>query len=423
MPLSFRRVAILLHAILVFVTGCNRASPTPIPSSDKPNSVPASIDRLKTYQVVREDADKTIVMPGTIEGFESADLYAKIGGYLEWINVDIGDQIRGPQRNAKGEIIEQGQALAKLYVPEMTKQLAQKIALVEQAKAHVAQAQARLKQASIRKKEKIAQKNYRQTTYDLFEKLVKENTAVKEKFDEAKFQLEMAEAELESADAEINTAKANVQAAQANLEVAQKDLEYFRTLLNYSTIYAPFDGVVVRRWVHPGVYIKPAEGNSSADKIVTVTRIDKLRIIISVPMSQVRWLDDNDPVTIRVESLPGITFDAQVARYAPALDTKSRMMRVELELKDPAVLKKYKIFPGSYVNASLTLVRYKDKPVIPASALREGKYVFVADDGVWRRREVSVLYTDGAKVWIGDGLKGGETIVSAGSVADGQKVQ
>jgi len=117
---------------LALVAGCGRT--TAVATDSQPDggkgANSAGVPRVETMLVEQRELVETVEMPGTVEGFESADLYAKTGGYLQEMYVDIGDEV------------SQGQALAQIYVPEMKKELAQKEAALLQAEAKIEQSEA-----------------------------------------------------------------------------------------------------------------------------------------------------------------------------------------------------------------------------------------------------------------------------------------
>ncbi len=294
-------VVLGLGALLA--AGCGRAHSANGPAgAAKPT--PDHAPRVQTIVVQHQNLSRSIEMPGTVEGYETAELYAKIGGYLEEILVDIGDEVK------------KDQPLAKIYVPEMLNELDRKYAAVVRAEAGIEQSQAGVRQAEAdvvsaeagrdeaqtEQSEKEAQRQFRQAEYDRVKGLVETGALTGRRLDEATFQLDAAEAVLKSVAARIRTAKAKLSAAGANLDkakadvktaqaqlgVARADHEKAKTMLQYATIRAPFDGVVLKRWVHPGAFIQPAEGNSAARPLLTVTRIDVVRVLVDLPMAEVR---------------------------------------------------------------------------------------------------------------------------------------
>lgn len=371
--------------------------------------------KAPVVKVTKKTLERVIRMPASVEGYEETDIYAKIGGYLKEIHVDIGDAV------------EKGDVVAVLWVPEMQKQLAQHLAKVEQAKAAVKQAKAKLVQARTEQIERQAEVNYRKVVFDHRKKLVNKKAIQQEKLDEAKYQLEASKAALEAASARIDTAAADVEKAEADLRVAEAARDYLKEMLKYAEIRAPFSGRVSRRWVDPGAYIQPAENNSAAKPLLTLTRLDRLRVVVHLPQSEVRWLNPGTEALVEAETADGIV-KRKIQRVAAAMDPKTRTLRLEFDLKQNAKgAFGPRVYPRSYVYVRLFLTTHGDVPVVPASALMsEGKqrFVFVVeDDGTLRKRYVRTLYEDGIiaglrpiqqvdSQWIG--LRGDETIIRTG---------
>ncbi|RUL87967.1 efflux RND transporter periplasmic adaptor subunit [Tautonia sociabilis] len=420
--------------------GCGHASSADPITRETGATAGEDVPRIETVRVEQRDLARTIEMPGTVEGYETAELYAKVGGYLEEIHVDIGDEVT------------KGQELARLHVPEMHKDLQRRRAQLEQARADVVQAEAAVRQtealvanaeaaldeAKADRAAKEALVGFRQAEYRRYQNLVEQSAARRDLVDESRFRLAAAEAELKSVEASIRTAKTQVdsakaslakahadrKSAQANVDVAQADLEYVETMLRYATIRAPFVGQVTRRWVDTGAFIQSAEGNSPAEPLLTVTRLDRVRIHLDLPMAEVRLLDLGDRAVLdRVNVLPDASIEGEVTRFSPALNLGSRMMRVEIDLENPG----HRLRPGYYGYVTVYLDELSDTPVIPSSALLsdgEQKYVYVVSDGTARRRPITTNYEDGIIVGVASGLDGGEQVVRAGGaqITDGQKV-
>lgn len=430
-----------LPAVVLMTSGCNQGGAgTAARAASVGASADSDVPRVQTVTVAHQDLVQKIEMPGTIEGFETADLYAKVGGYLDSMAVDIGDDVK------KGDV------LATLSIPEMHKELEQKQAMILSAQADVQQAQAAIAQAQAGARkaaaalteartglaEKQSKLKYRQAEYSRIAKLIERGSLEQKLIDELTYNREAAEAAVEAMKAHIQTAQAEVAAADANIEKARTDLqsalarvrlaeadfERVQTLLEYAQIRAPFDGVITKRFVDPGAFIQPADGNSAARPLLTLNRIDKVRIFLDLPMAQVRWLDRGDRAVLdRINVLPGERFEGEVTRFATSLDRSSRMMRVEVDLENPG----QRLLPGFYGYVTLYLEDMNQTPVIPSSALMvdEGQpFVYVVDGDHARRRLVKSCYTDGKIVGIETGLTGGERVIASGGgqITDGQKV-
>jgi len=425
--------------LAIAFAGCGSLNADNLGTSNK-SAAGDDVPRVQTVTVEQQDLARKIELPGTVEGFESADLYAKVGGYLKEISVDIGDRV------------EADQVLAKLWIPEMHKQRAEKQAAVASAEASAEQAQAGIKQAEAELRsaqarldearsllqEKQAHLDKQLAEFERTRGLVDRGSLQAKLLDEAKYARDAASAALASvqarivtAQAELATARANVDRAvsdhksmQAKTRLTQAELERVETMLEYGEIRAPFAGVVTKRFFDRGAFIQPALGNSAAKPLLTLTRTDKVRIYLDLPMAEVRWLNRGDKAVLdRINVLPGDRFEGQVTRFATSLDKTSRMMRVEIDLDNPD----HRLLPGYYGYVTLFLGEFPQTPVVPSSALMaEGNetFVYCVEGDICKKRVVTINYQDGTIVGIDSGLRGGEQIVQAGAgqLADGQKV-
>jgi len=434
-----RRGVAAVGLLVLMVAGC-RPLGADRPNGNQISAASDDVPRVQTVTVQEQDLARTIQLPGTVEGFETTDLYAKVGGYLKEISVDIGDRV------------DADQVLARLSIPEMHKELAEKQAAVARAEAQAEQAQtgitlanaevrsaqARLEEAKSLLQEKQAQLDKQLAEYDRIQGLVERGSVQAKILDEAMYERDAASAALTSvrariitAEAELETARANVARAtsnyksmQAKTKLAQAELERVQTMLEYAEIHAPFAGVVTERFFDRGAFIQPALGNSAAKPLLTLNRTDVVRINLDLPMAEVRWLDHGDKAVLdRINVLPDARFEGQVTRFAASLNATSRMMRVEIDLDNPD----HRLLPGYYGYVTLYLGEFPQTPVVPSSALmNEGNqtFVFCIDGDVCRKRVVTTIYQDGTIVGIGSGLRAGERVVRAGGgqLSDGQKV-
>ena len=413
---------LLLAAVLLIPSSALAQSSTPV----------------EMLQVVRGNMKSTFELPATIKGFETVEIFSKVGGFLSEVNVDIGDQVT------------KDQVIARLHVPEMEMQRLQKEAQVrqaeaewEQAKATVTQMEARLvsQQAVIEEaKTLIAEKDallqFESSELRRVEQLVSQGAVNSELLDAAKFKqlsahavvqaatskVHTAEAEMVAKKASVTKAEADQRAAKSRIDVANANLAYTRELANYAVIKAPFSGVVTKRWFDPGTFVQSADGNSSAKPIVEITRVDKVRVSIMVSMGQVNLVDIGDAVTLRdISGLEHHMFFGQVSRMSGGIDFQSRTMEVEVDLDNPDGL----LIPGHFGYAEMTLVDIADTTVVPSSAVHCGAtpWVFVISQSKAAKRNVTIAANDGKQAAVLSGLAAGDEIIKdARNIQEGQAV-
>jgi HlyD family secretion protein len=384
---------------------------------------------------------RTTTQPGSVQAFESVDLYSKVPGFLKSQSVDIGAQVK------------KGQLLAVVDVPELEKQvernqasLAQAGSKVLQMKARVTSARAELEAANAAVKQTEAnamssaawvrfRKLQHQRMKDLFatrsieEKLVDES---KERY-EASVQTEQAsvaavstsKARVSSCAAKIEETQADVAVAESEVKVAKAELEKSEVLLSFATLSAPFDGVITHRSFFPGDFIRAAT-ESTHTPLLTVQRTDLMRVIVQVPDRDVILCDPGDPATLEIDALPGQKFYAKVSRIAQSQDPQTRLMRVEIDLPNPTG----KIRNGMYGRATILLDKAADKFSVPTTCLvnksEDGSKgtVYTVKSGHAHLTEVRLGEDDGLRVAVVSGVGAGDQVIlrPGSALADGAEV-
>jgi RND family efflux transporter MFP subunit len=348
----------------------------------------------------RHNLTRQVGLPGSIEAVEQVTLYAKTAGYLKWIKVDIGDSV------------QKGMVLAEIDVPEMASELKEAEAEAQRAAASLITAQAEWQRAE-------AEMELKQLTYERLKSIREREPDVlpQQQVDESKAQHDVARAQ-------VSLAKSHIRLAESSMVKAGASLARLTTLAEYAQIRAPFDGVVIKRYVDPGALIQHALSQTNVSPIVTVARVDTLRIFIDVAEPDVALVKKGNPVTLTVDALPGKVFEGDVTRFAAALDPKTRTMRTEIDIPNQDGL----LRPGMYGRVNLTLEQRDSVLTVPAGALaiEAGKtYVFTVVDGRAKRVEVHTGLDDGIRVEVINGLSGNEPVIITGknAVSDGAPVK
>lgn len=216
-----------------------------------------------------------------------------------------------------------------------------------------------------------------------------------------------------------------VDAARGKYEIAKANLERIETLLGYSKIVAPFNGVITKRWVDVGAFIPAATSSTAARSAAVVTLMDftRVRIDVAIAQPEVPLVKKDLPVKVTVAELPGRAFDGKITRFAYALDESTKQMMAEVEIPNPD----YALRPGMYASCQIALEKKTDAQLLPAEALvteKNKSFVFCVRDNKAARVPVKTGFDDGLAVEILDGLKPNEAVIVAGkqSVTDGQTV-
>ena len=384
--------------------------------------------RVEVVHPVKGGMQRISTQPGTVQAYESVQLYSAVSGYLEKQTVDIGDRVK------------KAKLLIKVAVPELEKQILRSNAEIEQGKARVSQMRARIataqaekqaalagvKQAEATAKSTAAALRFREQQLarmkDLFarnsidERLVDEKTEQRDAALEAHLAAEAAiltsKAQVAATEAKIEQAKADVMEAEAEIQVARAQLEKAQVLVGYSTIIAPFDGVVTQRSLFVNDFVLAATDSGNRVPLLTVQRTDKFRVVVQVPDRDVPYCDPGDQATVEIDALPNQAFPAMISRVAESEDPDTRLMRVEIDLANPKGL----IRNGMYGRVSIILDKGIDQLSIPSSCLvgrsRDGKtHVYVVKNGHAQLKSIEVGQDNGLRVAVGRGLQLSDEVI------------
>ena len=262
---------------------------------------------VSTMKPLHGPAAEALVLPGSVQAYNNAFIYARTNGYLlNWLT-DIGARVK------------KGQLLAEIDTPEVDEQLRQALADQQTAQANF----------------KLAQ-----TTDVRWQGLVSQRAVSQQAADAA------------AGDAAAKKATL----ASANANVARlRDLESFKRVL------APFDGVVTSRNTDIGALINAGQGTA----LFSVADLSKLRIYVQVPQLYAPSIKPGLQADVEFAEHPGKLYSAQVTSTADALDPNARTLQVELQVDNRAG----ELFPGAYADVHFRLPARADTLRLPASAL------------------------------------------------------
>jgi membrane fusion protein, multidrug efflux system len=215
--------------------------------------------------------------------------------------------------------------------------------------------------------------------------------------------------------------------SQTNADMAEANVKSLAEQQKYKDLKAPFSGTITARFVDPGALIQNADNSqTSAQPVVTMADLDRLRIYIYVEQRDASNLKTGDSVEIDLTERPDVHIKATINRIAGELDEHTRMMLCEVDIEN----KNNVLVPGSYVQVHVKLPAQEQSRLItvPSVALviHNGKTLIatISKDSVLHFKDVTVLRNTGEKVSI-SGINEGERVaLSVGeSLLEGQKVR
>lgn len=220
-------------------------------------------------------------------------------------------------------------------------------------------------------------------------------------------------------------AKQDVDLAEAAAKGAKHLRDSRRTLLEYTKVIAPFDGIITARFADPGALIQSAAGSATqAAPLFTLMDLNAVRVYVSVPQEAALHAKDGVPALLSARELPGLELRGSITRTTKALDPATRTLLVEVDLPNP----NYRLRPGMFVTVKLILNEHPQVLALPPAALvsgKNGKSVFIVEGGKAREVTVKTGLDDGVWVEIIEGLEESMEVVVVGKsgLTDGQAVQ
>jgi RND family efflux transporter MFP subunit len=308
-----------------------------------------------------------ISLPGSIQAFTDASIFARTNGYLKRRLVDIGSHVRA------------GALLAEIDTPELDSQL-------QQARAELATAEANSRLAM--------------TTAERYRDLIKTESVSRQ---------------------DLDNANGNLEARQAAVESAKANVKRLEQLHAFRRIEAPFDGVIIARNTEIGALI---DSGSNAKELFHIAAVHRLRVFVSVPEVYSRAAQPGISAALTLKEFPGRTFTGTLERTAQSIDVASRTLLTEIDVDNA----KGELLPGSYAEVHLKLPTPTATLKLPVNALifkTDGLQVATVKGDRIALVPVVVGRDFGNDVEIVNGLSGDERVVvnPPDSLGDGVTVR
>ena len=370
-------IVVLLAAVVVGVFGVltrQHASAALVRYTDTQAAPPVTLEEPTLQGNAQE-----IVIPGNIQAFTLAPIYARTTGYVKSWNHDIGSHVR------KGDL------LAVIETPELDQQL-------EAARADLATAQSNAGLAKV--------------TSDRYGDLIGRNAVSQQDTD--------------------NAAQA-FQARNTQVASAQANVKRLEELQSFERITAPFDGVVTARNIDIGQLISASGSTTTAGagtvsgnrEIFDVSAIRTLRVFVNVPQIYAPDARNGATATLTVPQYPGRKFTGKLVRSSSAVDPATRTLLAEIDVDNASG----DLLPGSYTEVHLKVSNAAPALLVPVSATilePDGLRVAVVDDTHHAHLvRVTPGRDFGSTVEVLSGLQPGQKIVAnpPDSLTDGEAVR
>ena len=360
---------------------------------------------VQVIPVVSKSLTYSIKVTGDVLPLMQVDLFPKVSGYLERIDVHIGDRVK------------QGQVIAQIDQTDFLQKVKEIEAKVAQAKAQLAEIKTGARIEELRQAEesvKQAQSRFENARLhrERIEALFRRQVISKKEMDGAEMESTVAEAQLASSQQQLNLLREGARqevkdASQAKLKEMEAILEQERTRLQNAKIVAPFRGEISRKYVDAGALV------SASTPLVSLVHTETLRVVANVLEKDIPLLRAGMSAKIRTESYPEKVFEGRVEKVNSALDLPTRTLQVEIYIPNRDQLLK----PGMFSNVEVALLTKPQALVIPREAILEagnGMSVFVVERNKALRRPITIGYEQGRMVEVLQGLNEGDQVVIKG---------
>jgi RND family efflux transporter MFP subunit len=335
----------------------------------KADTLDLAVPSVSLAQPKRGAPQEEIVLPGNIQAFIDAPIYARTNGYLKRWYVDIGGRVKA------------GQLLAEIETPELDQQL-------QQARAELATAKANYDLAQI--------------TAARYESLLKSDSVAKQ---------------------DVDNAVGDAHAKKAMVDSATDNVKRLEQLQSFEKVYAPFDGVLTARNTDIGQLIGSGVGGG-AKELFHVAAIHTLRVYVNVPQIDSQVAVPGVQSYLTMPQFPGRRFAGKLVRTADAIDQASRTLLVEIDVANPTG----EIPPGAYAEVHLKLPSTATTLIIPVTSLifrSEGLRVAVVRNRHAVMTPITLGRDFGTEVEVVSGLDASEKVITnpPDSLVDGQAVR
>jgi RND family efflux transporter MFP subunit len=354
-PRSLRKAGIifvvLVIAIVAYGLVSRAAENTRLHELTEAQAIPNVAVELPGHSAEGNGID----LPGRLEAFVRAPIYARVPGYLKGWKYDIGAKVRA------------GDVLAEIDTPDLDQQLMQ-----ARADLNVAEANAKLAEITAKR----------------WQSLAGTDAVAKQDVDQRTFTW--------------NANIAQVKSAQANLDRLVAEAGFKR-------LVAPFDGIVTARETDVGSLINA--GAAGGAELFVVSETQKLRVYVNVPQNLVPSVPSGTRVTIRVPEHPDKSYSGTVEASAQSVSPSTGTTLMQVIVDNSAG----EMMPGDYASIHLQSASGGDTLSIPSSALvfdaRGLSIAVVGTDDRVIVKPISIGRDLGASIEIGSGLSGTDRVI------------
>jgi len=355
--------------------------------------------------VIRKQMTYSLTVTGDIAPMMQVDLFPRVSGYLERIDVNLGDSVR------------QSQVIAQIDRTEFLQKVKEVEAKVAQAKANLSELEAGSRPEELRQAEEALRQA--QSRFDnaklhreRVEALFKRQVISKKEADIAEMDYTVAEAQLAASQQNLKLVREGArqevrEGSRAKLKEMEALLAQEQIRLQNTLIIAPFQGEIIRKYIDAGALASPST------PIVNLVHTMTLKIVANVLEKDIPLLKPAMKAKIQTEAYPGKVFEGKVARINTGLDLNTRTLQAEIEIPNSSRLLK----PGMFARIEVVLLEKPEVLAIPSNAVMENqgeKFVYLLEGNKAARRPIVTGIEQDRFVEVREGLKEGDQVIVRG---------
>jgi RND family efflux transporter MFP subunit len=349
---------------------------------------PANAPQVAVVRVERGNLSNTLEIASEFQPYQEVDVYAKVSGYIQTLDVDWGTHVK------------EGQLLAVLEIPELEQQLQLDEAAVRRSEQDEARTREELGGAE-------SAYTVAHLTYTRMANVQKTRPELV-----AQEEVDIAQGKDIEANANVSAKKDSLSASEQALVASQASLAKDKDMFAYSRITAPFEGVVTRIDAYKGSLLPAGTSSSTTGQALChLSQNNVLRLVIPVPERAVADVHLGDTVAVQVTTV-NKTFNGTISRISGQIDMDTRTMHTEVEVQNAD----YALVPGMYATVRIPLHAVQNVLTVPVQSVQtsgenHGAVLVVGDDNRIERRDVTLGLQSATDVEILSGLKQNERVV------------
>jgi RND family efflux transporter MFP subunit len=375
---------VTLFALLLSVIACRDRG-----DRAQPRSTPADqAVEVEVLPVAERTFDRQIEIVGTLAADEEVVVSTEVEGRVIELRVDMGSVVR------------RGEVLARLESRDFELRLAEAEAAVRQVRARLGMPPDRDRidpeETAIVRQARAAYDDAR-LRFQRIRQLRDRGVVSQQEFDQAEAALRIAEARYESALEEVRGLLAQLEQLHARVALARRELEK-------TVIRAPISGAVAARHTALGELLR------RNDRVVTLVKIDPLRLRADVPERYAGSVGLGRRLTFTVDAVPDETFQGTIVRVSPSARSETRSITIEAEVRNPGG----RLRPGYFARAQVVVEPGAKAILIPARAIITSMglaKVFVLEGDRARERLIKTGARVNTDVEVLEGLRPGERLI------------